>query len=233
MIDKTQHLSEEIFKEKITTISLRDGFGEGLVTAGEKNQNVVALTADLTESTRTSEFAKRFPDRYFDVGVAEQALVTIASGMAKEGKIPFATSFAVFSPGRNWEQIRTTICLNNVPVKIVGSHGGVSVGKNGATHQALEDIALMRVLPNMVVVVPADTHEAKKATIQIAENEKPTYLRLVREKTPIFTSEISPFEIGKANILWKGRNPQVAIIACGPLVYESLLAAKELEEIGI
>src|SRR3989344_9146614 len=198
MIDKTQHLSEEIFKEKITTISLRDGFGEGLVTAGEKNQNVVALTADLTESTRIGEFAKRFPDRYFEVGVAEQALVTIASGMAKEGKVPFATSFAVFSPGRNWEQIRTTICLNNVPVKIVGSHGGVSVGKNGATHQALEDIALMRVLPNMVVVVPADAIEAKKATIEIAKNDKPSYIRLSRDKVSTITKEASPFEIGRA-----------------------------------
>lgn len=230
-------LNPKLFDEDIETKPSRDGFGEGLVIAGEENPNVVGLCADLTESTRMEAFKKKFPERFIEVGVAEQNMVTVASGMAHEGKIPFTSSYATFSPGRNWEQIRTTICYNNVPVKIIGSHAGISVGADGATHQALEDIALMRVLPNMVVIVPADSIEAKKATIAIAKNGKPSYLRLSRDKIPVITTENSPFEIGKAEVLWNGgpsvssgRLPSATIIACGQMVYMALKVAKELEE---
>jgi len=233
MIDKEAKLSNKIFEKDIEKKSIRDGFGEGLVTAGEKDKKVVALSADLKESTRVHLFAEKFPERYIQVGVAEQALVTIASGMAAYGKIPFATSYAVFSPGRTWEQIRTTIALNNVPVKIIGAHGGLGSGPYGSTHQSLEDIALMRTLPNMIVVCPADNQEAKKATIEIAKNGKPSYLRLERAETPAFTTEDSPFKIGRAETLWESKNPQVAIIACGSLVYEALLASRDLEKKGI
>jgi transketolase len=210
--------------------SLRDGFGEALVQLGEKNKKVVALTADLAESTRVHLFAEKFPERFVEVGVAEQALVTVASGMANYGKIPFVTSYAVFSPGRNLEQIRTTICLNDVPVKIVGCHAGLGAGPYGATHQALEDIALMRTLPNLVVEVPCDFEETKKAVKAMAVNGKPTYLRLAREETPVITTTRSPFKIGRAEVLTKVKNPQAVIIACGPLVAEALHAARELGE---
>ncbi|MFH1863909.1 MAG: transketolase family protein, partial [bacterium] len=232
MINKEQKPSKNIFGKGIEKKSIRDGFGEGLVVAGEKDENVVVLTADLKESTRVHWFAEKFPERFIEVGVAEQALVTIASGMAAYGKIPFATTYAVFSPGRTWEQIKTTIALNDVPVKIIGAHAGLGAGPYGATHQSLEDIALMRTLPNMVVVVPADAEEAKKATVAVAKNGKPTYLRLERPETSAFTTEKSPFKIGRAEILWgpstsSGRHgdPLVAIVACGSLVYEALLAA--------
>lgn len=233
MVDKEQKLSKNIFSKNIELKAMRDGFGEGLVLAGEKDKKVVVLTADLRESTRVHWFAEKFPERYIQTGVAEQAMVTIASGMAAYGKIPFSTSYAVFSPGRTWEQIRTTVALNNVPLKIIGCHGGLGSGPYGATHQSLEDIALMRTLPNMIVVCPADFEEAKKAAIDIAKNGNPTYLRLAREETPVFTTEKSPFKIGRAEILWGNKDPQVAIIACGPLVYESLLAARELDKKGI
>lgn len=246
MINQGLHLNPKLFDENINPDSIgiemkpsRDGFGEGLVIAGEENPNVVGLCADLTESTRMEAFKKKFPERFIEVGVAEQNLVTVASGMAHEGKIPFTSSYATFSPGRNWEQIRTTICYNNVPVKIVGSHSGISVGADGSTHQALEDIALMRVLPNMVVVVPADSIEAKKATIAIAKNGKPSYLRLSRDKVPVITTENSPFEIGRAEVLWGGPSTRSArggqsesatLIACGQMVYMALMVAKKLEE---
>lgn len=228
MLNKKLKLSNKIFEKDIEMIPTRNGYGEGLVEAGEKNDDVVVLTADLSESTRTSYFEDKFPERFVEVGVAEQSLVTVASGMANYGKIPFTASYAVFSPGRNWEQIRTTIALNNVPVKIAGAHTGVSVGPDGATHQALEDIAMMRVMPNMVVVVPADAPEAKKATAEAAKNGKPTYIRLTREETPVFTTEKTSFKIGKAEVFWESKDPQVAIIAAGPLVYEALVAAKKL-----
>lgn len=211
--------------------SQRDGFGEALVELGEKNPDIVVLTADLAESTRVKEFADRFPDRFFQVGVAEQALVTVAAGMAAAGKIPFTTSYAVFSPGRTFEQIKVTAALNDLPVKIVGAHAGFGASMYGATHQSLEDIALMRVIPNMVVEVPTDYNEAKKATFAIAENGKPSYLRLARQDSP----EISKgeFETGKAVTLRQGKDPQVAIIGCGPILDEGLKAAEELSEIGI
>ena len=213
--------------------SIRDGFGEALVELGNKNPDVVVLTADLADSTRVKGFAEAFPDRFFQVGVAEQGLVTIAAGMAEAGKIPFATSYAVFSPGRTWEQIKVTAALNDVPVKIVGAHAGFGASMYGATHESLEDIALMRVMANMVVVSPCDFEEAKKATLAIAENGKPTYLRLARQNSPVLTKPGDKFEIGKANVLFEAKNPQVAIIGTGPIIAEALEAARQLEENGI
>jgi transketolase len=229
MINKKAKLSTKIFKRGIEKIATRDGYGDGLVIAGEEDKRVVVLCADLTESTRSLDFAKKFPKRFIEVGVAEQVLATVAAGMANYGKIPFISSYAVFSPGRNWEQIRTTIALNNVPVKIGGAHAGISVGPDGATHQATEDIALMRVMPNMVVLAPCDMIETKKATVAAAKNGKPTYIRFAREPTPLFTTEETPFEIGKAEVFWQTKDPKVAIIACGPLVYEALVAARKLK----
>jgi transketolase len=230
MLNPKIKLSKDIFKKDVEMKPTRDGYGEGLVEAGEKDERVVVLCADVTESTRSNYFKEKFPERFIEVGVAEQLLVTVASGMANYGKIPFISSFAVFSPGRNWEQIRTTVALNDVPVKIGGSHTGVTVGPDGATHQALEDLALMRVMPNMVVIAPSDAIETKKAVLEAAQNGKPTYIRFTRPTTPVFTTDRTPFKIGKAEIFWESKNPQVAIIACGPLVYEALLAAKKLEK---
>lgn len=218
-------LDSNVFGENLKQEPIRAGYGRGLKQAGVLNQNVVALCADLTESTQMHLFKEEFPERFIEVGVAEQNLVTVASGLAKAGKVPFTSSYAAFSPGRNWEQIRTTICLNNQPVKIIGSHAGVSVGPDGATHQMLEDIALMRVLPNMIVVCPGDSVEAEKATIKIAQNNKPSYLRLAREKTPVFSTVNSPFEIGQAYILREGSD--VSLMGTGTMTYQ-LLAAAEL-----
>ncbi|MEK7188227.1 MAG: transketolase C-terminal domain-containing protein, partial [Patescibacteria group bacterium] len=226
-------LSKKIFDKDIEMVANRQGYGEGLVVVGEKDDRVVVLCADLTESTRSILFKEKFPERFIEVGVAEQALATIAAGMAVYGKIPFISSYAAFSPGRNWEQIRTTIALNDVPVKIVGAHAGLTVGPDGATHQMLEDVALMRAMPNMTVVVPCDSIEARKATIAVAKTQHPIYMRFAREKTPVMTSDDTPFKIGKAEILWESKNPQAAIIACGPLLYEALLAAKDLDKKGI
>jgi len=209
----------------------RVGFGRGLLAAGQENESIVALCADLTDSTQISVFRDEFPERFVEVGIAEQNLVTVASGMARAGKIPFTASYAAFSPGRNWEQIRTTICLNDQPVKIVGAHAGISVGPDGATHQILEDIAIMRVLPNMVVVAPGDSIEAEKATRAIAENGKPSYIRLAREKTPVFSTEHSPFEIGKAYVLRQGTD--ISLMGTGTMTYQLLLIARMLEEHGI
>ncbi len=222
------NLNPKLYDDAIEKVPSRDGYGKGLVLAAEADERVVALCADLTESTRTQEFAEKFPHRFIEVGVAEQNLVTVAAGMALGGKIPFTTSYATFSPGRNWEQIRTTICYNDVPVKIIGSHAGISVGPDGATHQALEDLAIMRALPNMVVICPADSIEAKKATLAIAKNNKPSYLRLSRDKVPVITTEDSPFEIGRAELLTDGDD--VTIIACGQMVYKALIAADQLKE---
>lgn len=211
--------------------SNRKGFGIGLKKAGELDENVVAACADLTESTQMHLFRDAFPDRFIEIGVAEQNLVTVGSGLASMGKIPFVSSYAAFSPGRNWEQIRTTICLNNRPVKIVGSHAGLSVGPDGATHQMLEDIALMRVLPNMVVVAPSDSIEAEKATLAMAADKRPGYLRLAREAVPVITSNKTPFEIGKAYTYVTGTD--VTIIATGTMTYQALIAAEKLFKDGI
>ena len=221
-----------MFDKDVEQAPIRKGFGEGLVIAGEENKNVVGLCADLTESTQMIYFKNKFPERFVEVGVAEQNLATVASGMAAMGKIPFISSYGTFSPGRNWEQIRTTICFNNQPVKIAGNHTGVSVGPDGGTHQATEDIALARVLPRMVVISPCDAIEAKKATIAAARTFTPVYIRLAREKTPIITTEETPFEIGKAHIYYEppAGKPDVTIIATGALLYKAIIAAKELEK---
>ena len=224
-------LNPNLFDDDVQLEPTRAGFGRGLKVAGERNESVVALCADLTESTQMHLFKEAFPKRFIEIGVAEQNLVTVASGLARAGKIPFTSSYAAFSPGRNWEQIRTTIALNNQPVKIVGSHAGVSVGPDGATHQMLEDIALMRVLPNMIVIAPVDSIEAQKATELIAENGKPTYIRLAREKTPIISIEETPFEIGKAYVLKDGTD--VTLMGTGTMTYQMLVAAKILAEKGI
>ncbi|MDP1743275.1 MAG: transketolase family protein [Candidatus Amesbacteria bacterium] len=210
----------------------REGFGEALVELGELNKNVVVLTADLTESTKVADFAKKYPERFIECGVAEQNMAGIAAGLAAEGKIPFITSYGVFSPGRNWDQIRVSICYSNLPVKIVGCHTGLSVGPDGATHQALEDITLMRVLPNMTVIVPCDANEAWQATVEISKISGPCYLRLTREATPMITDRDQRFEIGKADVL-ENYGQDVAIIACGPLVHQALVAARELNDEGI
>lgn len=232
MLNQSAQLAQNMF-DTPEMVPTRDGFGHGVVEAGGKNANVIVLCADLAESTRSHWFKEKFPDRYIEVGVAEQNLAAIGSGFANYGKIPFIASYAAFNPGRNNEQIRTTVAINNVPVKICGMHAGISVGPDGATHQALEDIGLMRMLPNMTVIVPADAEEGRKATIAVAENGAPTYLRFGREKTPVMTTVATPFEIGKAYIVWDSDSPQVALIACGALLYNALVAAKKLEENGI
>ena len=225
------HLSDDIGDTSITMEPNRKGFGRGLKAAGEANDQVVALCADLTESTQMSVFKESFPERFIEVGIAEQNLVTVSSGMAAMGKIPYCASYSAFSPGRCWEQIRTTICLNNRPVKIVGAHAGVSVGPDGATHQMLEDIALMRVLPNMVVIAPCDSKEAEKAVVAMSEDKRPNYIRLAREATAVFTTDSTPFEIGKAEIFHTGSD--ITIISTGTMTYEAVVAAQKLEKDGV
>jgi transketolase len=235
MLNQSLKLNTKVFNEDVEQIPIRQGFGEGLLAAGIDNENIVGLCADLTESTKMNLFAEKFPERFIEIGVAEQNLATVASGMAAMGKIPFVSSYAMFSPGRNWEQIRTTICYNDRPVKIAGSHAGVSVGPDGGTHQAIEDIAITRVMPNMVVISPCDAIEAKKATMACAKTKEPTYLRLAREKTPIITTTDTPFEIGRAQIVFTPEIglAQVGIIATGALLYKALIVAHNLEKKGI
>lgn len=225
------HLSSAIGADDIKQEPNRAGFGRGLVAAGKADKNVVALSADLADSTLISMFAEEFKDRFIEIGIGEQNLVTVASGLAAMGKMPFASSYAAFAPGRCWEQIRTTICLNDRAVCIVGSHAGMSVGPDGATHQMLEDLALMRSLPNMTVVAPADSTEAEKATIALAKLGKPSYMRLSREKSPIFTTAHTPFELGKAYVLREGTD--IAIMATGTSTYQALVAAKILAKDGV
>ena len=224
-------LNADFIDNNPITDSVRAGFGRGLLEAGYQDENVVALCADLTESLQMHHFKDTFGTRFIEVGVAEQNLVTVASGMARAGKIPFAASYASFSPGRNWEQIRTTICINDMPVKLVGGHAGLTVGPDGATHQMLEDIAMMRVLPNMVVLAPGDAIEAKKATLAMAKNDLPNYIRLCRDKTPIFSTDESPFEIGKAYILREGID--VSLFGTGIMTAELLRVADNLAIAGI
>ncbi|HEY4516897.1 MAG TPA: transketolase C-terminal domain-containing protein [Candidatus Paceibacterota bacterium] len=233
MLNPNAKLASNIF-DKPDMAATRDGFGSGSVEAGRADERVVVLSADLAESTRADKFQKAFPERFIQVGVAEQNLATVAAGMANYGKVPFFTSYAAFSPGRNWEQIRTTIALNNVPAKICGMHAGVSVGPDGATHQALEDIAMMRALPNMVVLSPCDAEEGRKATLAAAQHGGPVYLRFAREKSPTMTTPETPFEIGKAIVFWRSSaKADVCIMATGPLVHNALLAAQALEKENI
>lgn len=211
--------------------AIRAGFGRGLVRAGELNENVVAACADLTGSVKMDAFARAFPSRYIQIGVAEQNLATVGAGLALAGKIPFVASYAAFSPGRNWEQIKTTACLNEIPVKIIGGHAGLYTGPDGATHQMLEDIALMTVMPGMVVLCPCDAVEAEKATLAMAKDARPNYLRMSRENTPVITTDKTPFEIGKAYVFEEGTD--VTIIATGVMTYHALTAAEQLYKDGI
>ena len=233
MLNAEAHLSAKVFADDIEKAPSRDGFGKGAVEAGKADENVVVLCADLAESTRAGWFQKEFPERYVELGVAEQNMATVASGMASAGKVPFIASYAVFNPGRNYEQIRTSIALNDVPVKICGMHAGVNVGPDGATHQMLEDIGMMRMLPNMTVIAPADAEEARKAVIAAAQTGRPAYLRFGRSATPVFTTDETPFRIGKALTLFESEDPQVAILSTGSLSYDALVAARALAEGGI
>ncbi len=235
MINPDQKLNPKLLDANVEQVPIRKGFGEGLLIAGDHDKNVVGLCADLTDSTQMHLFKNKYPDRFIQMGVAEQNLASVASGLAAMGKIPFITSYAMFSPGRNWEQIRTTICYNDRPVKIAGSHAGISVGPDGGTHQAVEDLAITRVIPNMVVISPCDAIEAKKATIVSAQTKYPTYIRLAREKTPVITTDASPFVIGKAQLLFApahNQRAEVGIIATGALVYKAIKVAQDFEKEG-
>jgi len=234
MVNNDMHLVDNLFEQdSLEHASLRDGFSAGILEAGERDENVVVLSADVSDSVRAAAFKEKYPKRYVELGVAEQNLAVVASGLANYGKVPFIATYAVFSPGRNWEQIRTTVALADLPVKIIGMHTGVSVGPDGATHQALEDITLMRVVPNMQILVPCDREEARKAILAAAWNNKPTYIRFTRHETPVFTTSETPFEPGKAEYLWRSENPEVAIMGAGPLLYDALQAAQSLQNEGI
>ena len=237
MLNPDAKLSDKVFSDDIPQASTRDGFGAGVVEAGRNDSRIVVLCADLKESTRAEAFEKEFPERFVEMGVAEQNMATVAAGMAAAGKIPFIASYACFSPGRNYEQIRTTIALNAVPVKVCGMHAGVSVGPDGATHQMLEDIGMMRMLPGMTVIVPGDAEEARKVVVAAAVTDGPVYIRFGRADTPVFTTSETPFQIGKALVLWKpedgGRKPEVAILATGSLSYSTLCAARALAGAGV
>ncbi len=230
------HLNPKLFDADVEQKPNRNGYGDGLKEAGERDERVVALSADLTSSTKTNVFSEAFPTRFVQVGIGEQSMASVASGMAAMGKIPFIASYAMFSPGRSWEQVRTTIAYNGANVKIIGAHSGISVGPDGATHQAIEDIAIMRVIPRMVVIAPCDLHEAKRATLAMAKYVGPVYMRLARENTPVITTAGSPFEIGKAEIYLMrdtSHSQKVGIIGCGTVLFEALLAGKQLNEQGI
>lgn len=224
-------LSKNIYKKNIKLKSTRDGFGEAMFELGKKNKDVVVVSADLAESTRVHHFAQQYPSRFVEVGVAEQNMMGIATGLALEGKIPFASSFGAFSPGRNWDQLRVSVCYSNANVKIIASHTGLSVGPDGASHQALEDIAITRCLPNLVVLAPSDFRETKLATIAAAKHRGPVYIRFARHKSPIINTNEAPFVIGKANVLISGED--VTIVSAGPILHEALLASQELYKYGI
>lgn len=230
-VTEDSKLTADLFSSEIELRAARDGFGDALVELGGKNKDVVVLTGDLSDSTRVAKFAEKFPERFFEVGVAEQNMMGLAAGLALEGKIPFVSSYATFNPGRNWDQLRVSVAYTGANVKIAGAHAGLSVGPDGATHQGMEDIALARVLPDVTVLAPSDYWETKKAVLAAAEHSGPVYIRFGREKTPSFTTESSPFTIGQAVILKEGTD--LTIIACGALVYEALKAASDLESEGI
>ncbi len=232
MMNRTVHLAQHLFDTPERAAS-RAGFGTGVVEAGKVDARIVVITADLSESTCADQFEKIFPERFVQMGVAEQNMAAVAAGMARWGKVPFITSYATFNPGRNWEQIRTTVAINDVPVVVCGMHAGLMTGPDGATHQALEDIALMRAIPRMTVISPCDAIEAHKAVIAASGLGAPVYLRFGREKMPTMTTHDSPFEIGKASTWWKGEKPEVAIFATGPIMYHALVAAHELSHEGV
>ena len=231
MINPEAKLNSKLFDKDVEQKPTRDGYGEGIVTAGKEDPNVVALCADLSDSTRSAMFQKEFPERFIECGIAEQNMLDAAAGLAISGKVPFVSTYAVFCPGMTWSQIRVSVLQNNANVKIAGAHAGVSVGPDGMSHQALEDIAIARCLPGLIVLAPCDYLEAKKATLAAAKMKGAVYLRFTREKTPIFTTEETPFEIGKAITLRDGKD--VAIIGCGPLLHNALVAAEELSKEGI
>lgn len=233
MLNPNAKLVENVFDKNIERKPTRDGFGLGTVEAGKKDPNIVVLCADLKESTRAEWFEKEFPERFIEMGVAEQNMAAVAAGMAAVGKIPFIASYAAFNPGRNYEHIRTTIALNNVPVKVCGMHAGVSVGPDGATHQMLEDIGMMRMLPGMTVLNPGDAEEARKATVAAATHPGPVYLRFGRASVPCFTTPETPFEVGKALTLWEDDRPKVALLSTGGLSHAALMAARALSSEGI
>ncbi len=233
MLNASAKLSARVFEDDIDQAPTRDGFGKGTVEVGKVDSRIVVLCADLSESTRADWFEKEFPERFIEAGIAEQSMAAIASGMTAVGKIPFIASYAAFNPGRNYEQIRTTIALNQSPVKVCGMHAGVSVGPDGATHQMLEDIGMMRALPGMTVIAPGDAEEARKAVVAAAQTDGPVYLRFGRSATPIFTTSDTPFQIGKALMLWEGESPKVAILSTGALSYAALAAARMLADEGL
>ena len=233
MLNPDLELNPKLFDADVEVKPTRAGYGEGLLALGEKNPNVVALSADLTESTYAHLFAEKFPDRFFQVGVAEQNMAAIAAGLGISGKIPFMSSYAIFSPGKNWETIRTTIIYNNSNVKIAGHHAGIMTGPDGATHQATEDIASIRAWPNITILVPCDGIEAKKATIKAEEIEGPVYLRFTRDKTVVMTTDQTPFNVGEIQTFWISNSPTATIFATGYMLFYALLAAKELETEGI
>lgn len=233
MLNPDLKLNPKLFDQDVKVQPTRTGYGNGLLALGGENPNVVALCADLTESTYAHLFAQKYPERFFQVGVAEQNMAAIAAGLGVSGKIPFMSSYAVFSPGKNWETIRTTIVYNNSNVKIAGHHGGIMTGPDGATHQATEDVASIRSWPNIKIFSPCDSIEAKKVTIKAAEIYGPVYLRFSRDKSPIITTDETPFEVGKIQTFWTADNPAATIFATGYMLYYALLASKELEAEGI
>ncbi len=231
MINQHAKLNPKLGRDDIEQKATRDGYGDALLELGQRDENIMALTGDLADSTRVAEFAKKFPDRFVECGVAEQNMMGVAAGLALAGKTPFVSSYAVFSPGRSWDQLRVSVAYSQANVKVAGAHTGISVGPDGATHQALEDIAITRVIPNMTVVVPCDYWETKKATLALGETKGPAYFRFGREKTPIITSAETVFQVGKAEIFKEGTH--VALIGCGSILYNGIMAALELEKEGI
>jgi transketolase len=231
MLHPLANLNPQLFDQNVEQIPTRNGYGQALVELGGTDPRVMVLTGDLAESTRVLDFSKKYPDRFVECGVAEQNMMGVAAGLVLAGKIPFVSSYAVFVPGRCWDQLRVSVCYSHSNVKIAGAHSGISVGPDGATHQGLEDIATTRVLPNLVVIVPCDAEETRKCTHAVAEHVGPCYFRFAREKTPVMTTKDTPFEIGKAIICTEGTD--VTIAACGPLLHEALLAARELDAAGI
>jgi transketolase len=233
MLNPALHLNEKLFEKDVEQVPTRNGFGDALVELGKRNSNVVVLSADLTESTRCEAFAKQFPDRFIEIGVAEQNMAAVAAGLGVTGKCAFIASYATFNPGKNWDTIRTTAVYNRANVKIAGHHAGIVTGPDGATHQATEDIAIMRCLPDIIVLSPCDAIESAKATIASAATDKPVYLRFTRDKTPVITTDKTPFIPGKIAEFWQTDQPEATIFATGYMLYYALLAANQLEKDGI